>query len=180
MTPAQKYTIWLTGLSGAGKSTLATNLKGLFDQKQIPSCILDGDYLRAGLSKDLSFEIAARTENIRRAAEISKLLNENGIISIVSMISPLVEQRALAKTIIGESSFIEIYVATPLATCEARDPKGHYKSARAGGVKNFTGLSADYEPPINPDLKLNAAELSVDECLSLLLQQLRVKFSHDV
>lgn len=176
MNTSKMFTIWLTGLSGAGKTTIAANLKLMFDQKMIASCIVDGDDLRAGLSKDLGFEVSARTENIRRAAEICKMLNDNRIVSIVAMISPLTEQRALAKSIVGTSSFLEVHVATPLAVCEARDTKGHYKSARQGRMKNFTGLSADYEPPITPDLTLDTSLQSTDECSLVLLKLLQTRF----
>jgi adenylyl-sulfate kinase len=177
MKNKQAFTVWLTGLSGAGKTSLGTNLKKHLDASSFPSCIIDGDILRSGLSKDLNFEIDSRTENIRRAAEISRILNGNQIVSIVSMISPLANQRMNAKNIIGESLFFEVHVATDIKVCEARDTKGYYKSARLGGLTNFTGLSADYEEPVNPALKIDAGVLTLEESTQLLIEKLTVTFA---
>lgn len=156
-------TIWLTGLSGSGKSSLAFALEKALSDRNRTCFVLDGDSIRRGLCEDLGFETADRSENIRRIAQVSRLMNDAGLIVIVAAISPLIDDRALARKIIGSDSFIEIYVNTPLAVCESRDPKGLYKKARQGELLRFTGVSAPYEPPQSPDLLIDNSETPLSE-----------------
>jgi adenylylsulfate kinase len=170
----QPRTIWLTGLSGSGKSTLAFALeKALFDRHYM-AYTLDGDNIRHGLCRDLGFSAADRSENIRRIAEVAHLMNEAGLIVITSFISPYREDRELARQIIGTDRFIEVFVSTPLAICEKRDPKGLYQKARAGELKNFTGISDPYEAPDAPDLILNTHDIDFADCLKQLLKLLEI------
>lgn len=154
-------TIWLTGLSGAGKSTIARTLENGLLVKEKAVYVLDGDILRKGLSRDLGFSPEDRKENIRRVAEVSRLLNDAGLIVIVALISPYRIDRESAKDIIGADRFIEIYVKASLEICEQRDPKGLYKKARAGLIAEFTGLTAPYEEPSQPQLVLETAREDV-------------------
>lgn len=161
--------IWLTGLSGSGKSTLAFGLeKALFDFGKAVY-VLDGDNVRHGLCRDLGFTAVDRAENIRRIAEVARLMNDAGLIVITSFISPYLADRELAREIIGTERFIEVFVSTPLQACEDRDPKGLYLKARSGQLPNFTGIGAPYEPPLTPALVLDTSQLSVPDCLARLL-----------
>lgn len=163
-------TVWCTGLSGSGKSTIARELeKQLFDSG-LSVYRLDGDNLRGGLNVDLGFGNRDRAENIRRAAHVARLLNEAGVTVLCSFISPFQKDRELARTIIGEDNFLEVYLATPLTTCEERDPHGLYAQARSGKIKEFTGINSPYEPPANPDLSLRTDHLSVDDAVKALIQ----------
>ena len=155
--------LWFTGLSGAGKSTVADQLEKKFLQEGILSKILDGDELRNGLNKNLGFSEADRMENIRRTAEVAKLLCEMGVMVIVSLITPTQAMRDLARHIIGDTDFIEAYINSSLKTCERRDVKGLYKKARAGEIPNFTGIAAPYEIPASPDLVIDTENYSVSE-----------------
>jgi adenylyl-sulfate kinase len=165
-------TVWLTGLSGSGKTTLAYALESKLYELKKPSYVLDGDNIRHGLCKDLGFSVADRSENIRRVAEVSKLMNDAGLYVIDAFISPFETDRALAKQIIGPEAFFEVYLSTPIEVCESRDPKGMYKKARAGQLKEFTGIDSNYESPRSPDLILNTAEISVTECVSKIISSL--------
>ena len=160
--------IWLTGLSGAGKSTLSDLLKSALSEKGLPVIQLDGDALRAGVSRDLAFAQLDRDENIRRAAEIAKLICQQGFIVICSFITPLNSQRALARQIIGKS-FFEVSLECSIAELKRRDPKGLYARAATGEILNFTGISAPYEAPENPEARLRTDELSPNVVLSQLL-----------
>lgn len=162
-------TVWFTGLPGAGKSTLAVALHEALRTAGRAAFVLDGDLLRTGLSQDLGYSAADRSENIRRIAEVSKLLNCAGLIVISALISPLREDRRRARAIIGATRFREVYISTPLAVCERRDPKGHYARARRGEIPEFTGVSAPYEPPQRPDLAVDTATLGVEDCVRALL-----------
>jgi len=154
---AQKPTLlWFTGLSGAGKSTIADQLEKKLHALGKHTFVLDGDNVRHGLNRDLGFTEADRVENIRRVAEVAKLFVEAGLITLVSFISPFRAEREIARELVAPGEFIEIFVNTPLETCEQRDPKGLYKKARRGELQNFTGLDSPYEPPENPELTLNA------------------------
>ncbi len=166
-----KSIIWFTGLSGSGKTTLSKKL--FIHLKAIGKSVilLDGDELRSGLSKDLGFSNNARTENIRRVAELANLLIKQLDIVIVATISPEEKQRVLAKEIVGRE-FKLIYLSTPLQICIERDPKGHYTRARQGLIKNFTGISAQYEIPANCDLELNTAEDNLETCFKKILNLL--------
>lgn len=149
--------LWFTGLSGAGKSTIANLVEQALHGMGRHTILLDGDNVRHGLNRDLGFTDEDRVENIRRVTEVAKLMSEAGLITLVSFISPFREERRMAREILGDGEFIEIFVDAPLAVCEARDPKGLYKKARAGQIPNFTGIGSAYEPPEAPDLRLDAA-----------------------
>jgi bifunctional enzyme CysN/CysC len=148
--------LWFTGLSGAGKSTIADQLERKLHALGKRTFVLDGDNVRHGLNRDLGFTEADRVENIRRVAEVAKLFVEAGLITLVSFISPFRAEREMARELVAPGEFIEIFVNTPLETCEQRDPKGLYKKARRGELRNFTGLDSPYEPPENPELLLDA------------------------
>lgn len=163
------HTIWLTGLSASGKSTLAFALERALIDTGRACYVLDGDNVRHGLNSNLGFSTEDRTENIRRIAEVAKLMNEAGLIVITAFISPMIKDRQLAKVIIGAHKFSEIYVSTPLSSCESRDPKGLYAKARSGEISNFTGISATYEPPLNADLILDTSSISLDVNVQKLL-----------
>ena len=165
-------TIWLTGLSGSGKSSIAKELeRRLYDAgRQV--CVLDGDNLRFGLNRDLSFSKADRSENIRRAAEVARLFNDAGTIVLVPVISPFKEDRENARRIIGEERFCEVHVSAPLEVCEARDGKGLYRRARAGEIEEFTGISSPYEAPESPFVSLDTVVWTVDECVDDLLRRI--------
>ncbi len=165
----QAHTIWLTGLSASGKSTLAFALERALIDLGRACFVLDGDNVRHGLNSNLDFSAEGRTENIRRIAEVAKLMNEAGLIVITAFISPMIADRSMAKSIIGAHQFSEVYVSTPLTACEARDPKGLYAKARSGELTNFTGISALYEPPTSPSLTIDTASASLQDNVKQLL-----------
>jgi adenylylsulfate kinase len=169
--------VWFTGLSGSGKSTLANALEVALFEKNIRTCCLDGDNTRLGINKDLGFSLADRTENIRRVAEMSKLFLESGTVVITSFISPLKADRQNAKAIIGKDAFVEIFVDCPLSVCESRDVKGLYAKARKGEIRDFTGIDSPFEEPENASLQLNTANLSIEDCVKLLLEVVLPKIS---
>ncbi|MFN4115043.1 MAG: adenylyl-sulfate kinase [Inhella sp.] len=162
-------TLWLTGLSGAGKSTLARHCWEELRNRGFSTLLLDGDRLRAGLCADLGFAPAARRENIRRAAELAALANAQGFDVIAALISPLRGDRELARQLIGEPAFVEVHVSTALSVCEERDPKGLYRRARSGELHDFTGVSAPYEVPMKPQLRIDTAELTTAQGVAQLL-----------
>ena len=164
--------IWFTGLSGSGKSTIANEVQRRLYATGRHSFILDGDNVRHGLNRDLGFTDADRVENIRRVAEVSKLMVEAGLITLVSFISPFRAERELARNLMEEGEFIEIFVNTPLSVAETRDPKGLYKKARAGNLKNFTGIDSPYEAPENPEIEINTAEMSVEDAAERVINGL--------
>jgi bifunctional enzyme CysN/CysC len=149
--------LWFTGLSGAGKSTVADLVEQMLHRLGRHTIVLDGDNIRHGLNRDLGFTVEDRVENIRRVGEVARLMTEAGLIVLVSFISPFRSERQMARDLVAPEEFVEIYVNTPLATCEARDPKGLYKLARAGKLPNLTGLGSPYEPPENPEITLDGA-----------------------
>jgi bifunctional enzyme CysN/CysC len=155
--------LWFTGLSGAGKSTIADHLEKKLHALGKHTFILDGDNVRHGLNRDLGFTAGDRVENIRRVAEVAKLFVEAGLITLVAFISPFRAEREMARELIAPGEFIEIFVDTPLATCEERDPKGLYRKARRGELQNFTGLDSPYEPPSNPELTLDGLNESPND-----------------
>lgn len=162
-------TVWLTGLSGSGKSTLAFELeKRLLDMGYM-AYVLDGDNVRHGLSRDLGFSHADRTENIRRIAEVASLFNDAGMVLITAFISPYRSDRDMARQIVGTGRFVEAHLAASVTACEARDPKGLYRKARAGQIPEFTGVSAPYEDPLAPEAKIDTGILSVEESLQTLV-----------
>tara|TARA_B100000575_G_scaffold232324_1_gene193605 strand:+ start:354 stop:935 length:582 start_codon:yes stop_codon:yes gene_type:complete len=166
--------IWLTGLSGSGKSTIANELAIKLHQEGKLVYILDGDNIRMGLNKDLGFSNNDRKENIRRIAEVAKLLSDAGVIVITAFISPFREERVKAKEIVGEDNFFEIYVDAPLGICESRDPKGLYKKARSGEIPMFTGIDSPYEEPLNPHLWINTEKFTIDGCTNILFKNLKL------
>lgn len=161
--------IWFTGLSGSGKSTLAIQLEAQLHALGFKTYLLDGDNVRAGLNKDLSFTDDGRIENIRRIGEVSKLMLDAGIVALSAFISPFDSDRRQVKAIVGAENYIEVFVDTPLEVCEQRDVKGLYKKARAGEVKNFTGIDSPYEEPKQADITIRTHEMSVEESVERLL-----------
>ena len=168
-------TLWLTGLSGSGKSTIAVELEHALIENRHQAYILDGDNIRHGLNKNLGFSPEDRTENIRRIGEVAKLFTEANIITIAAFVSPYREDRKNVRKLLGHGEFVEIYVKCSLEVCETRDTKGLYKKARAGEVKDFTGISAPYEEPLNPELTIDSSKLSVEESTREILNYLAGK-----
>ncbi len=171
----QPKLLWFTGLSGSGKSTLASALETHFHNQGYNTYILDGDNIRSGLNNDLDFSEESRKENIRRIAEVSRLFVDAGVIVLTAFISPFMEDREAAKKLVGEEYFLEIHVDCPLEVCEQRDVKGLYKKARAGEIKYFTGITSPFEAPENPDIRVNTAENSLEDCLKLLIEEIQPK-----
>lgn len=164
--------LWFTGLSGSGKSTVAGKLEELLIEEGIHTYILDGDNIRTGLNKGLSFSAEDRSENLRRIAEVSKLFVDAGIITLSAFISPLKKDRRFIKEIIGEENFIEIFIDTPLHICEERDVKGLYKKARKGEISNFTGITAPYEKPETPDIIIKTENSNIEDCAKKVVHYL--------
>ncbi len=162
--------IWMTGLSGSGKSTVAIGVERELHNRGILCRILDGDNIRAGINSNLGFSEEDRRENIRRIAEIGKLFVDTGIVTIACFVSPTTELREMARKIIGEKDFREVYIATPLAECERRDVKGLYARARRGEVKDFTGISAPFEAPTTPDLSLDTSKMTLKEEVEAVIE----------
>jgi bifunctional enzyme CysN/CysC len=164
--------VWLTGLSGAGKSTIADLVEQQLFADGVHTCVLDGDNLRHGLCCDLGFSAQDRDENIRRVAEVAKLMVESGLVAIVAFISPFRAERDAARALFEPCEFIEVFVDAPLAVAEARDPKGLYARARAGEIRGLTGLDAPYEPPEEPELHLDTARLQPAEAAQAIIAHL--------
>lgn len=164
--------LWLTGLSGSGKTTIAKYLEKELHNRGLLTQLLDGDNIRTGINNNLGFSEADRTENIRRIAEVSKLFLNCGVITINSFVSPTIAIRKQAKDIIGEEDFIEVFIDTPLEICEQRDVKGLYKKARAGEIKDFTGISSPFENPKKPDIIVKTENKSVEESAKEILNYL--------
>jgi len=167
--------IWFTGLSGSGKSTIANLLEKELYQQHIHTYSLDGDNLRRGLNKDLTFSKEDREENLRRTAEVAKLFVDAGVVVIAAFISPYTKIREEIKNIVGSEHYIEVFVNTPLEVCEQRDVKGLYKKARAGEIKNFTGISAPFENPIHPTIEIKTIEESPQQAVAKILEVLKSK-----
>lgn len=171
--------IWFTGLSGSGKSTLAVQLEAQLHALGFKTYLLDGDNIRSGLNKDIDFTDQGRIENIRRIAEVSKLLLDAGLVVLSAFISPFEADRNQVKNIVGHENYTEVFVNAPLEVCEQRDVKGLYKKARSGEVKNFTGIDSPYEIPQKPDITIQTHEMSVEqsmeELLKLVLPKIRLK-----
>ena len=161
--------IWMTGLSGSGKTTIAKEVEKYLHSKGILNQLLDGDNIRLGISNNLSFSFLDRKENIRRIAEVSKLFINCGIITLNCFISSTIEIRKIAKNIIGEENFIEVYIKASIETCEKRDIKGLYKKARQGKITDFTGISSPFEAPKNPELTINTSKLSIEESVQKVI-----------
>jgi len=167
--------LWFTGLSGSGKSTLAHALEEKLFQKGCRTFVLDGDNVRYGLNSNLDFSEAGRTENIRRVSEVSKLMLESGLIVMTAFISPFNKDRDEVRKLLSNDDFIEIYCKASLETCEARDVKGLYKRARAGEIKNYTGIDSPYEEPKKPELIIDTDNQSLGESVSIILSYLELK-----
>jgi adenylylsulfate kinase len=171
-------TVWFTGLSGSGKSTISAAVERVLASRGVHCYRLDGDNIRFGLNKNLGFSAEDRAENIRRVGEVAKLFADAGCVALSSFISPYVRDRDECRRMHAEAKpgplvFIEVFVDTPIEVCEARDPKGLYKKARAGQIKGFTGIDDPYEPPTKPEVVLKTAEMSVDRCVEVVLAALR-------
>jgi adenylylsulfate kinase len=169
------FLIWFTGLSGSGKSTIANALECKLFEKNILTYALDGDNIRKGINKDLTFSAEDRTENIRRIAEISKLLVDAGMVVTAAFVSPYKKDREAIKNIVGSDNFIEIYINTSIEECEKRDVKGLYKKARKGEIKDFTGINAPYEVPDSPDIEINTEQLSVEQSVTKIIKVINRK-----
>lgn len=169
--------IWFTGLSGSGKSTLAVQLEAVLHSKGYKTYLLDGDNIRAGINKDLSFTDADRIENIRRIGEVANLMLDSGMVVLSAFISPFQADRDQVRKIVGAESYFEVFVDTPLEVCEQRDVKGLYKKARAGEIKNFTGIDSAYEIPASPDIIIQTHILSVNDSLDLLFSAVEKKIA---
>ena len=167
--------LWFTGLSGSGKTTIAIALEQELNKKGLLTQVLDGDNIRAGINNNLGFSDADRTENIRRIAEITKLFVNCGVITICCFVSPTEEIRSLAKSIIGPADFIEVFVNTPLAICEKRDVKGLYAKARKGEIKDFTGITAPFEAPAQPEVEVKTDELTVQQSVKKIVEKLKIE-----
>ncbi|MBQ4839236.1 MULTISPECIES: adenylyl-sulfate kinase [Pseudoalteromonas] len=167
--------LWFTGFSGSGKSTVANALESALHQSGVHTYLLDGDNVRHGLCKDLGFSDADRVENIRRVGELSKLMVDAGLVVLTAFISPFQAERDMVRNLVGEGEFIEVFLDTPLEICEQRDPKGLYKKARAGEIKNFTGIDSDYQPPVAPEIRLNTGENSLEQSVQQLIDYLKDK-----
>lgn len=167
--------LWFTGLSGSGKSTIAGALESALFKRGQHTYLLDGDNVRHGLCRDLGFSDQDRIENIRRVGEVAKLMADAGLIVLSAFISPFISERQAVRELFEQGEFIEVHMATSLAVCESRDPKGLYQKARAGEIKNFTGISSEYQAPVNPELVIDtdnqSVEQSVDSIISYLEQR---------
>ena len=167
--------LWFTGLSGSGKSTIANAVESKLLSLGKHSYLLDGDNVRHGLNKDLGFSDQDRIENIRRIGEVAKLFVDSGTIVLTAFISPFISDREQARQLMAESEFLEVFIDTPLEICEQRDPKGLYKKARAGEIKNFTGIDSSYEAPLNPEIHVKTANKTVEECAEFVVKNLLEK-----
>jgi adenylylsulfate kinase len=164
--------LWFTGLSGSGKSTIANAVDDLLFQQQRHTYLLDGDNVRHGLNGDLGFSDIDRIENIRRISQVAKLFVESGLIVSTAFISPFQSDRDMARNMLAAGEFIEVFIDTPIAICEQRDPKGLYKMARAGEIKDFTGISSGYDIPTTAEIHVKTAELSIEQCAQQIVQYL--------
>ncbi len=167
--------IWFTGLSGSGKSTIANELERRLNEMGYHTYLLDGDNIRGGLNRDLGFSEEDRRENIRRIAEVARLFVDAGLIVITAFISPFKRERDFARNLVEEDEFIEVFVDAPLEVCEKRDPKGLYKKARSGEIKEFTGIDSPYEKPENPEIHIKTDEMDIGESVEVIVNYLNSK-----
>jgi bifunctional enzyme CysN/CysC len=165
--------VWFTGLSGSGKSTIANMVESKLHTSGVRTYLLDGDNVRHGLNRDLGFTDADRVENIRRVAEVAALMVDAGLVVLVSFISPFRAERRLARSLVADGEFVEVFVDTPLAVAEARDPKGLYAKARAGQLANFTGIESPYEAPDQPEVRIDTTTISAEAAADIVIAQLR-------
>ncbi|MBT8257480.1 MAG: adenylyl-sulfate kinase [Bacteroidia bacterium] len=172
------FLLWFTGLSGSGKSTIANKVEEALHQLGIHTYSLDGDNIREGINRDLGFEPKDRTENIRRIAEVANLMIDAGLVVLAAFVSPYKKDRHNIRHIVKDVNFVEIYVNTSLEECERRDVKGLYKKARAGEIKNMTGISAPYEEPENPDLEIKTESVTIEQAVDMVLAQIKPKLYH--
>lgn len=175
MNQHRSFLIWFTGLSGSGKSTIANLLEKKLHEQKIHTYTLDGDNLRRGLTRELTFSEADRNENLRRTAEVAKLFIDAGTVVIAAFISPYINMREQIKDIVGTENYVEVFVNTPLDVCEQRDVKGLYKKARTGELKNFTGISAPYETPVNPFIEIDTVKESPEQAVQKILSMIKSK-----
>ena len=174
----QALLLWFTGLSGSGKSTLANRVEQELHEKGVHTYALDGDNVRRGLNVDLSFSPGDRSENIRRIAETANLMIDAGLVILATCVSPYIKDRENIRKIVGSENMIEIYINTSVEECERRDPKGLYKKARRGEIKNMTGISAPYEAPLHPEIEVKTEELNVEEATEQIINFLYPKLNH--
>ncbi len=170
------FLIWFTGLSGSGKSTLAELTNKFLLENGGKVYLLDGDKVRSGLNKDLGFSLADRAENLRRTAEVAKLMLDAGLIVIAAFISPFQKERDMVRQLVGSDNYLEVYLECPLSVCEKRDVKGLYKKVRSGEISSFTGIDSPYEIPVNPDLVLKTAEEDMTRSLEKIISAFTHKF----
>jgi len=175
----RSFLIWFTGLSGSGKSTIANALETWFFENNIRTYTLDGDNIREGINKDLTFSPEDRTENIRRIAEVAHLFVDAGVVVLGAFVSPYRKDRENIKKIVGDTNFIEVYVNTSIEKCEERDVKGLYKKARQGEIKNFTGISAPYEAPNSPDIEIKTEQLTIEESVNKIVESITKKLKNE-
>ena len=173
------FLLWFTGLSGSGKSTIANGVEYELYKQGVQTYVLDGDNIRKGINKDLTFAPEDRTENIRRIAEISSLMIDAGLVVIAAFVSPYKKDRENIKSIVKDVNFVEIYINTSVEECERRDVKGLYKKARTGEIKNMTGVSAPYEAPETPDIEIKTEEESVEKAVKRILNYIKPKFNYE-
>jgi len=173
------FLIWFTGLSGSGKSTIANALEIKLHSKNIKTYSLDGDNIRKGINKELTFSPEDRTENIRRIAEVANLFVDAGVVVLAAFVSPYRKDRENIKNIVGNDNFIEIYVNTSIDECEKRDVKGLYKKARQGEIKNFTGINAPYEAPNNPDIEIKTEQFTVEKAVTKIMDIINQKLKNE-
>lgn len=169
----QPCILWFTGLSGAGKSTIASAVEQKLFEMGHHTYLLDGDNVRHGMNKDLGFSDEDRIENIRRIGEMSKLFVDAGLIVLTAFISPFRSDRRMVRELVAGHEFIEVHVSTPLSTCEQRDPKGLYKKARQGEIKNFTGIDSDYESPESPEVTIDTSVMGIEACADAIIDYLK-------
>lgn len=165
--------LWFTGLSGSGKSTVANAVDLMLYQQGVKTYVLDGDNVRHSLNGDLGFSDVDRVENIRRVSEVAKLFADAGLLVSTAFISPFISDREMVRGLLPDKQFIEVFIDTPLAVCESRDPKGLYKKARAGEIKNFTGIDSAYEAPTQPEVHVKTAEKSIQDCALQVIEYLK-------
>lgn len=172
MNNHRSFLIWFTGLSGSGKSTIANAVETALFEKGIHTYTLDGDNVRKGLNNNLTFSPDDRTENIRRIAEVAKLMVDAGLVVLAAFVSPYRKDRGNIRQIVGETNFIEVFINTPVEECERRDVKGLYAKARAGEIENFTGISAPYEKPIAANIEIDTSKVTVSEAVAIIMKHI--------